>query len=341
MKKVLSCILALSMLLLLPVSAAGKKGNLLISTRSPYGDLDAEWYRSAVEQYGYPDIFSDDSGRFYPNKEITRMEFARMLHKALNIRIYYFAATDIAEFFDDVKSADTGAGALYDLALLGIIDCGRSFRPDAPLTREEMTHFALKAVDYLTGGEYVLPMMMPAPFDDDAEIKDEYKNDVVKAVLLKLMNGRGGNRFCPRVGAKRAEAAVIIDRLVRVGKALAAGVEVTASAAEENGALLLTLTLSNNGKEPVTIRHNSGQKFDFKLFDKAGAVLYTWSADLMFTQALTETVIQPGDKAVFSAQIDAAQYAKLKGKIARIMGYVVGSSDEFVIQADGYSAAVR
>ena len=40
----------------------------------------------------------------------------------------------------------------------------------------------------------------------------------------------------------------------------------------------MSLTIANDTDKDITISH-SGQKYDFKLFDKAGDTVYTWSAD--------------------------------------------------------------
>ena len=107
-----------------------------------------------------------------------------------------------------------GADELYDLVVSNIIDIKDCFGPDQPLSREEMIHFIINALNYATDGNYAVIMMMPAPFDYDASISDEYRNDVMLSVLLKLINGRGNNLLYPKENATRAEAVVVIDRLI-------------------------------------------------------------------------------------------------------------------------------
>lgn len=340
MKKLALCILA-GLLLIMPVLAAAPTEIMPIISPAPiYRDLAANWYRAAAETYGDPAIFSDGSGCFYPGKPITRMEFARMLHAALDIHINYFAPIDIGEFYNDVSNEAAGASELYDLVSLGIIDRTGSFGAAEPLSREEMIHYAVRAVDYATGGSYALILMMPAPFADDAEIADSYKNDIVKAVLLQLVEGRGGNRLWPKSEATRAEAVTIADRLVRRVQALASAVSVTAAATENDGGLTLSLTIRNNGSAPITIQHNSGQQFDFKLFDAAGETLYCWSADKMFIQALTATEIGAGEIVEYTAELDSMVYEPIREKVAGIRAYIIGTSEAFNICSDGYAAAL-
>lgn len=343
MKKLLSLLLCIIAAVTLAVPAAAEESALpvLISANTgyTYTDLDADWYRDAVKTFGYPEIFGE-SEQFLPRKTITRMEFARLLHRALGININYFAATDIAEHFDDVKNDDIGASQLYDLVTAGIVTPGGSFGPDAPLTREVMVHWAIKALDYATGGDYAMILIMPEPFDDDDQIADEYKNDIVKAVILGLIKGRGDNMLFPKDGATRAEAVTVVSRLVNLIDSLTQkGVEVFASAAETDGALEMTLTIVNNTSETVTIEHTSGQKYDFQIFDAEGETLYTWSANKMFMQMLGTTEIAAGESLTFTDTLSAAEYAAIKDKAVELRAYIVGTAD--FIDPNGYSVPLN
>ncbi len=134
-----------------------------------------------------------------------------------------------------------------------------------------MIHWVIKALDYQTGGNFAMIMIMPAPFDDDKDISEAYKNDIVKSVVLKLVYGRGGNMLFPKDGAARAEAVTIVSRLVALLESLRPEVDVTASAwLVKGGELTMSLVIENNTEKAVTINHTSGQKYDFKLFDEKG-----------------------------------------------------------------------
>ncbi len=350
LRKTLVSILIISVMLLMSAAAfavpegftdASKEKYILQPVNGmTYNDLSADWYKSSVEKYGYHEIFNKD-GHFSPNKAITRMEFARLLHKALKININYFAPTDIAEYFSDVTNNVDGASKLYDLVTAGIIEEKGSFKPDGELSREDMIHYIINGLKYVTDGQYALIKMMPAPFDDDASIKAEYKNDIIEAVLLKLVNGRGDNRLYPKESATRAEAVVIMDRLVELKATLVPDVKVTSSAAEENSMLKMKLTIENTGDTAVTINHSSGQKFDFQVLGNNDEVLYTWSADKLFTMALTATSIAAGEKVEFTAELDSAAYGLIKGKAAFVKAYITGSSDDFAIAAEGYVVAIK
>jgi hypothetical protein len=303
-----------------------------------YTDIADMWFEEAATEYGYTDIFSDGSGRFNPDNAITRMEFARLLHRALGININYFAPVDISEHFTDVKNDDLGASELYDLVTAGIVQPGGSFEPDGTLSREEMVLLVLKALDCETGGEYAVILIMPAPFTDDDEITEAHKSDIYKAVVLGLIKGHEDYSLRPKEATTRAEAVTVISRLVKIIDNLTQRVDVSASMAEENGGLKMTLSIENRTKKAVTINHTSGQKFDFKLFDGEGNNLYTWSADKAFTMALTSTEIEAGESVEFEAFLVSEQYGTLKDKLASMRAYIVGTSEDFYIDPEGYEA---
>lgn len=305
-----------------------------------YDDIEGAWYQGHAEAYGYPEIFEEQSGKFQPNKNITRMEFARLLHKALDIRLEYFVKPDIKDFFNDVENEAPGADALYDLVSTGIIEREDSFYPDLQLDREIMIHYIINALNYATGGEYAMIMIMPEPFDDDGEISEEYRDDVIKSVVLKLVYGYENNRLHPKQGATRAEAVAVVDRLLKLTGDLTKEVTVAASASETEDGLLMTLRIINHTDRTVSINHTSGQKYDFQLIGTDGEVLYTWSADKMFIMAMQTTEIEAGESIAFSEVLEGEAYGQVKGKVGCMKAYITGSSDDFSINPDGYVAMI-
>lgn len=330
----------------MPVMATGNRDDIKIKkdnqpTADIYDDISDCWCKEAVEKFDYTDIFSKSDGKFYPNKKITRMEFVRILHKVLDININYFAATDIKDFFDDVENDDTGAGNLYDLVITGIIDKRSSFAPDKQLDRDEMIHYIINSLKYKTNGEYALIKMMPAPFDDDDMIKPEYKNDVIEAVLLKLIYGRGNNMLFPDQAATRAESAAVAARLADLLKTLNTGVEAVTTAAVTDGGLKMSIVIKNNTDNAVTINHNSGRRYDFIISDANGDILYQWSANKRFTSALTTTTIYAGESIEFTDELNSETYKSIKKDITKITAYIDGTSESFIIKADGYEMFIN
>ena len=318
---------------------AASEPSQLISANS-YKDIEGGWYQPWAEKYGYPDIFTNGDGCFHPDQNITRMEFARMLHQALDININYFTATDISEFYNDVKQDDAGANELYDMTISGITDIKGSFLPAEPLSREEMIHFVMNAFYHFTGNEYAIPAIALQPFTDDSEINATYRTDISRSVILGLVNGRGDNTVSPRAEATRAEAVTIAGRLAALLNEYQSNVAVKASAYESGDSLILTLSIMNNTQKSVAISHNNGQYFDFVIQDENGKELYRWSNTMSFTQALSTTGIDPGKEIVYSAVLDAQTYASIKDKITTVKAYITGTSDSFTISPDGYTVSL-
>lgn len=337
MKRILFVVFILTSLLLttmVPTAFAGSDPG------SVYDDISGKWFADAATKYGYPEIFSDGSGKFSPDREITRIEFVKLLHKALGISVNYLAAPDVQDHFDDMENKDAGANELIDLVTTGIVEAGGSFHPDAPLDREVMIHWIMSALQYETHGNYFMPMIMPAPFSDDAEIQDAYRSEVYSAVVLKLVKGRGNDMLFPKAGATRAEAVTIVSNFMALLDSYQSVVQVTASALPgKDASLTMSLTIHNGTDETVAIHHTSGQKYDFQLFDAEGDPLYTWSADKMFMQLVSETEIEPGEEVVFSETLDSETYGAMKQAVS-MRAYLIGTSDDFIIDTDGYVAEI-
>ena len=335
--KVLAGLVCAALLLAaFPLTAAAQS-----DFKDSYTDVAGKWYAAAVSEYGYSEVFSDGRGSFHADRDVTRMEFVRLLHRALNIQINYFAAPDVADSFEDMQNSDVWANELIDLVTAGIVQSGGNFRPDEPLLREEMIHWTINALNHKTGGNYPVILMMPAPFADDADIAEAYHGNIVTAMLLKLVNGRGDNRLFPKDGATRAEAVTVVYRLMTLQAGYGAEVGVHASALRsQDGSIRMSLTIRNQTDAPILISHTSGQKLDFKLFDTKGNNVYTWSADKMFIAALTETGIGAGEEIVFSDTIDGG-INELISTAVSMKAYIVGASEDFMIEVEGYEAQVR
>jgi len=303
------------------------------STASDYTDVKGSWCEKRVDLYGYKEVFSNGDSKFYPNQGITRMEFARLLHKALGININYFAAIDISEYYNDVTSKSVGASQLYDLVTCGIIDTKTSFRPNEVIKRDEMIHFVMNAFYYTVGNDYMFTQIYRM-FEDDSDIKAEYSTDIQHACALGLINGIGNNYLFPRETATRAEAVTIAGRLAELK--LTENVAVKSTATEQNGGLILSLTITNNTDKAIAINHSNQQMFDFVIFDKSGNELYRWSKGRMFSMVVISTKIEPGKEITFSDTVSAADYSLIKAKVASVKAYIVGTSSDFTINPDGY-----
>jgi hypothetical protein len=63
----------------------------------------------------------------------------------------------------------------------------------------------------------------------------------------------------------------------------------------------LNLTLTNAGEEPVTLEFSDAQRFDLRILDAGGGLLWQWSDEHVFAQLLGEERVAPGDSLTWQA----------------------------------------
>ena len=174
-----------------------------------FTDIAGHWaendIKRAVEKGmvgGYPD------GTFKPNNSVTRAEFTVML-----VDILKLDGIGAALPFKDQGKIGAWAERAVALAVqAGIVngyDDG-SFRPDAQITRAEMAMMVAKALG-LTIDENAT-----TAFADDKDIPIWAKGAVQAIRELEIVSGRGGNHFVPNDKATRAEAVVMLLRMLGV-----------------------------------------------------------------------------------------------------------------------------
>lgn len=64
----------------------------------------------------------------------------------------------------------------------------------------------------------------------------------------------------------------------------------------------LMLHVTNSSGQPIELRFNSGQRFDFVVQRPGGDTVWRWSADRGFTQALGTETLGPGESLRYSAE---------------------------------------
>lgn len=340
-KTILGVILAGTILLSSSFSFA-QAGNQVEATSTAtvkFTDISGHWAEDFVQRLAEKGAIPFGQEKFIPGKAITRSEFVVMLHNALDIKIAYFKAPDIKDYFDDVKQDASYTTALIDLVTANIIEGKGSFNPDGKLSREEMVHYIMNAYKYKMGDKYALINIKPPFFSDDSEVTPIYSGEVGRAAHYKLIIGVGKNLFHPKSNATRAEAAVVISKLANLVQN--SEVVITPSVAVKDGSLEMKLSIINNSKNSVIFNHSSGQKYDFVLLDKDRVELYRWSEGKAFTMMLTSSTIEAGKSIEYSAIIDGDQYKAIKDKIIYMKAYVLGSSDSFDINNSGYELVLN
>lgn len=84
-----------------------------------------------------------------------------------------------------------------------------------------------------------------------------------------------------------------------------------------------TLQVTNASAQPVTLHFSSGQSYDFTVSD-GGSVVWRWSEDHMFTQALRGEPLAPGQTRSWSETWRPA--ASLRGRLLTATGRLTSTS---------------
>jgi len=309
---------------------------------SKYTDISGHWSEGAVAKLAEKSALPFNDTLYNVDKAITKGEFAYMLRRALDIQINYFKAPDIKDYFTDVDKDAPYASAVIDLVTSGVFEKGGEFKPDSTLTREEMVHYIMNAYKYRMGDKYALINIIPYQFGDNDQVTPAYSWEVARAVHYKIIQGDENNLFLPKENATRAESAVAIGNLMKVlDKQLNTSVLVKPTVKVNTDSIEMQIEIANTSDKLVTFTHSSGLKYDFVLTDSDGNELYKWSEGKAFTMMVTQSTLEPGKSIIYTEKLDGEKYKEIKDKIAYLKAYVIGSSDTFNINSEGYQISVK
>lgn len=175
-------------------------------------DIGQHWAKESIEKatrsgiaFGYPD------GTFRPDRSITRAEFTAMLVRALGLKQIDGDAPALSDWNVLKDWSREGIAAAFQAGIVSGYADG-SFRPDAEITRVEMTVMIVRALGGVSspGGD--------TSFADEAAIPAWARGDVAIARERGIVQGRSGNRFDPLAKATRAESVAMLMKLLDVLK---------------------------------------------------------------------------------------------------------------------------
>ncbi len=175
-----------------------------------FNDIDGvAWAKDAIIALTNQGIISGvGDNMFAPSASITRAEFAKLIAKGFQTP----RATG-AVVFDDVTVNDwyyDSVMSLYSIDVLNGVD-DKNFEPNRPISRQEIATVFLRILEYKR-----LPYDQNenTEFADDNEIANWAKNAVAVMRKNEFINGVGDNKFAPLQNATRAEAAVMLYRIM-------------------------------------------------------------------------------------------------------------------------------
>ncbi|RAV01196.1 S-layer homology domain-containing protein [Paenibacillus sp. YN15] len=199
---------------------ADSQGYYSLMVASPvFADISGHWASGAIGFMAVRtlmDGFAD--GSFRPEEGLTRAQLVTMLVKAWEFGpVAEEAASQVR--YQDVKKNDWYAAYVETAAANGLIEGypDGSFRPDAIVTRMEMSAILTRSAAALGkglalnegDGEELL-----RTYQDLADAPDWSRVYLAQAIGMKLLEGIGEETFGPELATTRAQAAMMLKRLI-------------------------------------------------------------------------------------------------------------------------------
>ncbi len=205
-------------------NSGGRSASVSIKGTSPqntpqedierFSDLNGfEWARSSIEEMAKRDIISGvGDNRFEPGRVISREEFVKIV-------LCGFGLYDDADYneisFDDVSKDDWAYPYIKCAYAKGVIKgvSDTDFGKGSPISREDMAVITNRAMKI--AGFKLERLYENKEFSDSNDISDYAAESVRELALSGVINGFETGNFEPKLSATRAEAAVMINNVIK------------------------------------------------------------------------------------------------------------------------------
>lgn len=175
-----------------------------------FADMAGHWAEAAVRRMASLGVVNGyEDHTFRPEGEVSRLEFAAMVARALQLP----DSDGRLSFRDQAQIPDWARGLVAAAVKAGIVqgrDDGR-FDPNAPVTRSEVAVMLARALKFKgTTGQ---PVSIP-DFADAGQLPGWAADSVAMVAQFRLVTGYEDGTFRPANRTTRAEAAVMLSRLL-------------------------------------------------------------------------------------------------------------------------------
>jgi len=180
-----------------------------------FSDISEHWAKEDIEVMAARHVTGGTGdNKFSPDANITRAEFTAMIVRALNIQDKVQKNP-----FGDVKEGDWFAETALKANAAGLVkgDARGYFAPGSLITREEMAVIAMRAYSYYTGKDAdEIIISQEIRFKDMDIVSSWAKSAVTYADALGIMKGFADQTCRPKNLSSRAEATVVVKRLMKL-----------------------------------------------------------------------------------------------------------------------------
>ncbi len=174
-----------------------------------FSDLGGfEWAEKSINKLHNDGVISGkDNGIFAPEDSVTRAEFIKMIVLAL-----FETDSSANSDFADVDKNSWSYPYISTAFKMGLVHGnGTGFGTSDNITRQDMAVIISRCMEK----KNLIPSSQDSSvFDDDNLISDYAKGAVALMKVEGIINGKGNNMFAPLDNLTRAEAAVIIMRVI-------------------------------------------------------------------------------------------------------------------------------
>lgn len=187
----------------------------ILENKKTFTDITNHWAKEAIEALASREITSGVSEiMFAPEKHITNAEFVVLLSKVLGL-----LPSDSNMPYININEEDWFAPYFRSAYDNNIITgtYGYNMNPLESIKREEMAQMIMDAYFYYTNKNSKEFLVMPVKYaSDEGTIFPMFKKAVSQAYQMKLFVGDDSGKFNPKNEAKRAEAAIVIYKLLKL-----------------------------------------------------------------------------------------------------------------------------
>ncbi|OXM85706.1 OmpL47-type beta-barrel domain-containing protein [Paenibacillus rigui] len=187
----------------------------IISNSKTFEDMTGHWAQREVNEMASRMIVQGvAAGKYSPDTQVTRAEFAAIVIRALGLS----DRGQTAGTYHDVPASEWYAGAVAQASAFGLVSGYEdgTFRPNRTITREEALVIIARA-SRLAGRVVSLntadPKSILSEFRDQGEVDDWALQEAAQAVQSGLIQG-SGDGLKPKSEITRAETAVTLYRLL-------------------------------------------------------------------------------------------------------------------------------
>jgi hypothetical protein len=187
----------------------------VLSVTKTFQDTSQHWAKADIELLASKLVINGvTENTFAPNSNITRAEFAALLVRSLGLTPDASSAA-----FTDVKISDWHAGAIGAAVKAKLVDGfeGNRFKPNDTITREQMAVMVTRAIAAagISSGASAGQNESLSKFNDQAAISSWAQEAVADAIEAHIITGLTADTFAPSEKATRAQASVMLKRLMQ------------------------------------------------------------------------------------------------------------------------------